>query len=623
MENVEPSFPLYIVLSPTRELAQQTHKVFNILAQDLGLKSISIIGGENIEKQKELILEGAHVLVATPGRLVDLAKRRDINFSKCKGIVFDEADRLFDMGFQKDIEFVLRLIPQSRQLIMVSATSNQDVLRVAYKFHSEPEEIKLNEDSLLVEHLDHHLAMMEQAEKFPYLVKLLRDKEDAYTIVFCNTQFQTHLVAEWLRLAGFKAMPISGSLSQNKRTKLLADFRAKEITTLVCTDVAARGLDIKDVNLVVNYDLPSESANYVHRIGRTGRAGQKGIAISLCAYEDCDHLEGIYKVIESKIPKLDIKDDDFATDVPKKPYIDSKTLRPRAEKQLREKSPRKKQTSKTTDSEKTITNKEASRPKTQNPPVEKKDLTMKTDTRTFITTNSSLMTAQQEAIHYFNLKDNALLGHDILEKGRRKFLIVGPRTIKYKFFIKPIFKKILLPYLIELMKKAHLEIYVKVFYKEPNVKVIFSGKDEGLLRKNGNELLRAFESIIKLYVMRKVTLKPGTKIHVELAGSKNSSRNNERNNERNSERSRKPRHGENSTFQKRAPMSAEEEKAMEELAKELKQQVINTGSPAQSEELTPAQRRIIHQYLDSDQSVTTTSLGDGRLKRVEINLKNG
>lgn len=585
---------LYVVLSPTRELAQQTHKVFQDFGASLGIKSASIIGGESIEKQKELLKDGVHILVGTPGRMCDLTKQKEVDLSMCQGVVFDEADRLFDMGFQKDIEYILSKAPADRQLIMVSATSNQEVLRTAYKFRSQPEEIVLNHDSLLVDHIDHHLAMMSKDEKFSYLVNLLRKKEDAYAIVFCNTQFQTHMVAEWLKSMNFKASPISGRLAQNRRTALLADFRSKKTTILVCTDVAARGLDIKNVNLVVNYDLPSEAANYVHRIGRTGRAGEEGLAISLCAHEDCEFLDSIYEFIDAKIPKLSLTDADFAKDLTKRPYIDKKTLKvtEREEKPSddRYKNKERNKPLKNTATEKTEDRKRT--PRVAKQIDEEYTMTERIDRRFFETTDNSYAQAAKDALKFFKMNEEGMLNHEILKKGPKKFFLFGPRNITYKFTIKPIYKKLLLPYLIEIIKLADLDLFVKVSFKEPNLKISFSGADEKLLLNNKNEMLYAFEHLIKLYLFKKIILHPGTKISVVVHGQKAAhTKNNDVN-----------------------------ENDLIKMAEKLKQDVLEKNEAITTKSLSPAERRIIHKHLQDDTQVTTTSVGDGRFKKVEVNL---
>lgn len=585
---VSQSQSLYVILSPTRELAQQTHKVFHSFGKDLGIKAATIIGGESIDAQKELLKDGVHILVGTPGRMCDLIKQKSIDLSRCQGVVFDEADRLFDMGFQKDIEVILSHAPKTRQLIMVSATSNQEVLRTAYKFHSHPEEIVLNHDSLVVDHIDHQLAMMDRNEKFSFLVKKLRETNDAYAIVFCNTQFQTHTVAEWLKAMGFKANPISGRLAQNKRTQLLQNFRSKKITILVCTDVAARGLDIKNVNLVINYDLPSEAANYVHRIGRTGRAGEKGLAISLCSHEDCEYLEAIYEFIDSKIPKVKLTDNDFATDICKKPYIDKKTLKvvssTQPTKNHERKQPRKKPTqAKPTEVKKVTTQTQTINSKPAHHPP-------RIDRRLFETTSKSYDSAVQDALSFFRMNEAGMLNHEVLKQGPKKFFFFGPRETTYKFTIKPIFKKILLPYLIETIKLAGLKLFVKISFKDKSLRVTFSGQDEKLLLNNRSDLLYAFEHLIKLYLFKKIILEPGTKISVAV-------------------------HGQKSKNKKEMT-----EETLIKLAEELKEKVLAEKKPMSTKTLSPAERRIIHKHLQDNDKIQTQSIGQGRFKKVEINL---
>jgi ATP-dependent RNA helicase RhlE len=411
-----------LVLSPTRELAIQTFKAFEQFGAGLGIKCVSIIGGESINKQKEILSTDVHILIGTPGRVCDLVNQRKINLSLVKSIIFDEADRLFDMGFKKEIESILRKTPKDRQFVMLSATTNMDVLETAYRFHSKPTEISLSEDSLLVDNIDHKIAMLSDDEKFPFLVNLLRKREDFYAIIFCNTQIQTHIIAHWLRAMKFKASPISGRLSQSRRNKLMEQFKSKEITILVCTDVAARGLDIKDVNLVINYDLPGDAANYVHRIGRTGRAGESGEAISLCGYRDCENLDAINELIETNIPKMDIADSDFATDICKKPEIDMKSL------SLKSERPHKKD-----HKNKTNQKKQNTKPNNRNK-VKKKD-TKERIPMTFEITTTSFDAAANAAKSHFKLDDLNKLNHNIVKKGNKKFLFFGPQEVTYEFYV--------------------------------------------------------------------------------------------------------------------------------------------------------------------------------------------
>lgn len=588
--SIEAHESRYAVLSPTRELAQQTHKVFEKFGKELGIASCCIVGGESMDKQKALIGDGVHVLIATPGRFVDLIKQKVVSLEHCKAVVFDEADRLFDMGFKKDIEFILTKAPKNRQLIMVSATNNQDVLRTAYKFHSDPTELKLNEDSLLVDHINHKIAMISEDEKFPLLVSTLRKKEDVYAIVFCNTQVQTHLVAEWLRLMDFKAKAISGKLAQNKRTRLMEDFRSKKVTVLVCTDVAARGLDIKDVNLVINYDLPQEAANYVHRIGRTGRAGEAGEAISFCAYKDCEFLDPISELIETKIDKMDLDDSDFATDIVPRPYVDRKTMK------VVEKKPRKTDKdarSQRADKRRSETRIQSERSKEAK--MEKTERGPREDKRFFEIETYDFKDAQKKAMKYLRIKDKDLLDHKVLSTGSRKFLIFGAKKTKYKFFVKPIFKKLLLPFLIEIIKTANLKLYVKVSYKNNSLFVNFSGEDEKLLSANKYELLQAFEHIAMTYLQTRVVLDRNLHVDFKAPGSRS-----------------KP---------KPKKKTKDDGAHLIKMVEKMRAKIVETKEPQVLKEMNSHERRLIHQHLSKDRELQSNSIGDGRYKKIEISYR--
>ena len=615
----------YVVLSPTRELALQTHKVFEQIGGPLNITAASLIGGESIEKQKDILKEHPYVLVATPGRLVDLIRQKSVDLQETRAVVFDEADRLFDMGFKKDIEFILGKMPKDRQLIMVSATSNMDVLNTAYRFHSHPKELRLNADSLLVDNIDHSIAMISGDEKMPLLVNMLRDHEDAYALIFCNTQYMTHVVAEWLKLMDFKAKAISGRLPQNKRNRLIEEFRAKKVTILVCTDVAARGLDIKDVNFVVNYEIPQDAANYVHRIGRTGRAGANGQAVSFCAHEDCEHLDAIYELIESKIPKLDLEDSSFAKDIPKRPWIDSKTLKV---------VDRDQRNNKKNDRNRKST-KEFDDTPVEYPPYKLMDHhsfvknESDEDTRLFVTTTTDLQAAHKNALGYFRVNDYGLLIWEVLKEGPKKFFFFGPRKTTYRYKLKTNFKKLLLPFVLEMLKTSRLDLYVKISYdkKSSTLKVDFSGKDERLLTRNNNELLYAFEQFISVYLFRKLH-KPG-KYKLLVTGPKPpKGRGKDFKNDSRRDSNRGPRRGNDRGMERgrdrgreRRPHNPIDEKALTKKADVLVEKVVNGEGPMTLDPMNSAERRIIHQHLGEHGKVKTTSLGDGRLKSIEISLK--
>jgi ATP-dependent RNA helicase RhlE len=613
-----PSAPLYVVLSPTRELAGQTNRVFKDFGDELSLATVCMVGGENIELQKELVEKGVHIIVATPGRLKDLINQKVVKLDSCRGVVFDEADRLFDMGFKPDIDYILKHVPVERQLVMLSATTNMDVLRTAYRHKSHPMEIKVGEDGLMVEHIDHKIAMISQKEKMSFLVHLLRQQESVYGLVFCNTQYMTHTVAEWLKSMGFKAQAISGRLPQGRRNTLMKEFRSRKITILVSTDVAARGLDIEDVGLVVNYDLPNEAANYVHRIGRTGRAGKSGKAFSFCAHEDCEYLDAIYEFISSKIPKMEISDDDFATDLCRRPYIDQRTLKvseptphhePRKTSNHNSKRPER---SKRVDGNREVdgnrkdqhpsrdkgnlSSKKPPTVKDEQPATTSENSSGKPDRRFFEISSNDQTKADQMAMSALHLTDPALLGHTILEEGRKKYLLFGPKEIRYQYFIRPIYKRLLTPFISEIIKQADLDVTVRVSFNNPTLKVNFVGKDSEMLRQNGNELLRAFEYLIKTYVGRKVRPHRGIR-YVVRSYTEELERNNKN-------------------------QDAKSERYLTNLIEKSSQKVLADGVPVQLKPLNPKERRFVHQQLsDNNSKFQTTSIGEGRFKRIEISLK--
>lgn len=625
-----------VVLSPTRELAQQTHDLFKQVGVGLGFDSHLIIGGENIEKQKDLLSKNPpDILVATPGRLCDLNKQRITDLSNVEILIFDEADRLFDMGFKKEIQSILAVIPYTRQLIMVSATTNMDVMSTAYQFKSIPEEIKLSEDELLVDKIDHKLAMLSRDEKMPLLVKILRDFTDPYALVFCNTQIQTHLVAEWLKVCGFAASPISGGLSQNKRTRLMEDFRSRKIQLLVCTDVAARGLDINDVNLVINYDLPQDAENYVHRIGRTGRAGKSGEAISFCAHEDCENLESIYKYIDSSIPKLELTDEDFAKDIPPKPYIDYKTLQVVESRQnTRKEAPRAKERSRDAregrrerqgDSSMDQQAHENFRPQrlpATSIPTFYPSQSKRPDSREFVAVAYNDKDVENKALGYFQVGDSEILDKKILKKGLPRFILFGARKCEYLITLKPIYKRVLQPYLEQILSFGELELNVNVSFKNGTVTVRFWGPDEGLLMRNRRELLFAFEHLSKTYIQRKVKLPKELRWNF-ACGALGQERGNEQfrsSPERRNDRGRgtrptrdaRPRRFHNGDFN---------ENGLLEMAKETKEKILNSGETIILGPYNSKERRVIHQFFSEQNNFTTHSIGEGPLKKIEVGIR--
>lgn len=671
-----------MVLSPTRELAQQTFKAFQIFGQKLDIPCVSVIGGESINKQKSKINSDTKVIIGTPGRINDLARQKIINLKSVKALIFDEADRLFDMGFKKDIEYILKIVPRDRQMIMVSATSNRDVLRTAYRFHSSPEEICLNQDSLVVDKINHSLVMLESREKFAYLVNYLRKTEIKSSFIFCNTQHQTHLVGEWLKAMGFQASYISGKLAQNKRTRLMQQFREQKLNHLVCTDVAARGLDIKNVDLVINYDLPNEAENYVHRIGRTGRAGASGLAISFCAYEDCSNLELIKEVLQAKIPQLDVQEDDFATDLCPMPRMDHRTLK------LKDSQPKK---------EKKMKNKNSQ--SNNNKKDKKVKDTIKAAPATippFLVTTESFEDALNQAMGHFKISNPELLENKVIKKTGKKFLMFGKEEVTYEFVKvaktrskKPRNNKttktkagekrmneqaetqqvdfdaipaILDPFVKELFTKMGLDLNYEIEVQASRIQVDIRGEDIGLVLTNRKQLMYAIETILRQFLFRKELIKRQSHLSVYAHGTNpkparqaesryedieeeegDNFGNREHNGERefnggdygdrkikrnargrNGNRNARGRNNNNRRRQNDRGGSRGNQRPthtdefLQDMARILRDQVLEENESKMTKALNSYERRIVHEALHDDQRVKTESEGDGKFKQIKI-----
>lgn len=292
-----------LILAPTRELADQIHKsILQLCPPSLGIKSAIVYGGVEYESQTSALNEGVDIVVGTPGRLLDLYKNHHINFRQIKAIVFDEADRMFDMGFKDDMVYILQRAPQDRQILLFSATLNFDVMNTIYRFDSNPVEINVSRDQAKAGDVTDEIFHVGEKEKPQYLLSLINKIKPKQTIIFSNFKMNVDRITQFLSSNGVPAVGISSLLTQSQRERVLEQFKNEnERNTLVATDVAARGLDIKGVDLVINYDLPDDAENYVHRIGRTGRAGAKGHAISLVSDRDVMALSRIEGYMKTKI----------------------------------------------------------------------------------------------------------------------------------------------------------------------------------------------------------------------------------------------------------------------------------------------------------------------------------
>lgn len=296
--------PRCLIIAPTRELAMQIERDAILLGSNCGLRMVCVYGGVDYEKQKQKILSGLDILIATPGRLIDYYKQKFFSLKSVQVLVIDEADRMFDMGFIQDLRYILRrMTPFDERLSMLfSATLNFRVLELCYEHMNNPEKIAIEPEKFVVEKIQQSLYHVGLHEKFSLLLGLLKREEGKKVIIFCNTKAWAEKLEFKLRHNGYVASQISGDLHQNKRTKVLDQFKNSEIDILIATDVASRGLHVDDITHVINYDLPQDPEDYVHRIGRTARAGAEGTAITLCCENFAAHLEHVEEYLKQKIP---------------------------------------------------------------------------------------------------------------------------------------------------------------------------------------------------------------------------------------------------------------------------------------------------------------------------------
>ncbi len=304
-----------LILAPTRELAVQIENEAQLLGKHLPFSTACFYGGVGYGKQEAAVRSGAQLLIATPGRLLDFVDSGKLGFQDVRFVVIDEADRLFDMGFYPDIQKVFRRMPSRERMTMLfSATLGTRVQNIAWKYMSEPVEIVVTPEQMTVETVTQELYHVAMSEKMPLLLGLLQREQPETALVFANTKRACEEISRRLEVNGYKSRFIIGDLPQRQRLRLIDDLKSGQIEILVATDVAARGLHVDDLDLVVNYDLPEDPENYVHRIGRTARAGKKGRAISLACERFVYGLEAIESLIGTKIPGNSVTDDDLAED---------------------------------------------------------------------------------------------------------------------------------------------------------------------------------------------------------------------------------------------------------------------------------------------------------------------
>ncbi|HLH91849.1 MAG TPA: DEAD/DEAH box helicase [Xanthobacteraceae bacterium] len=291
-----------LVLSPTRELSSQILDSFNAYGRHLGRSTALAIGGVPMGRQVRALLNGVDVLVATPGRLLDLVRGNALRLNRVEYLVLDEADRMLDMGFIHDIRKIVAQLPRERQTLFFSATMPQQIAQLAGEMLRDPVRVAVTPAATTAERVEQRVVHVDRARKATTLAELLRDPAIDRALVFTRTKHGADKVVRGLIKSGIAAHAIHGNKSQNQRERVLGEFRTGKIRTLVATDIAARGIDVDGISHVVNYDLPNEPETYVHRIGRTARAGADGIAISLCSADEASYLRAIEKLIRQSIP---------------------------------------------------------------------------------------------------------------------------------------------------------------------------------------------------------------------------------------------------------------------------------------------------------------------------------
>lgn len=316
-----------LVMVPTRELAVQVEEEARILGSCMKLKSASFYGGVGYGRQVELLKEGVDVIIGTPGRVIDLQESGQMDLSQVAFLVIDEADRMFDMGFYPDLRTLIKVLPGSknRQTMLFSATLNVSVKNLAWEYTNEAKEVTIEAENVTVDEIDQMLFHVSSDQKMKLLLGLLKKENPESVIVFCNTKRMSEVVAKRLRINGYEADFIIGDLPQSKRLQVIDSFKSGSLRMLVATDVAARGIDVDSLAMVINYDLPNEAENYVHRIGRTARAGKTGKAYSFCSEQDVYNLPAIERYVENKVPSCVPGEDDLLEDKSANVYIRTDT----------------------------------------------------------------------------------------------------------------------------------------------------------------------------------------------------------------------------------------------------------------------------------------------------------
>jgi len=332
-----------IVMAPTRELTQQIGKVFDTLAEHTKVKCFALFGGVEQERQIAKLQDGIDILVTTPGRMFDLINQGEIRLQGVSTLVLDEADHMLDLGFIEDIKYVKKMLTQRHQTLFFSATINDEIRKLAYsQVKSAAIRIQVSPKDKVSKNISHAVMFVEQDDKRFFLERVIKENPDSKMIVFVRTKVRAERVVNAMGRVGIEAVNIHGDKDQAERTEAMQQFREGESRIMIATDVSARGIDIPDVAYVINYDLPEKPENYVHRVGRTGRGVNKGIAISFCSSEEKDTLEEIQSFLDKPIEVLKVGKKEYAaTIVPSSGEKDLRSLVAEHDAWLNKKKPKK------------------------------------------------------------------------------------------------------------------------------------------------------------------------------------------------------------------------------------------------------------------------------------------
>ena len=304
--------PLMLVVTPTRELAQQIGEVADQMAVSTHHRITTVVGGLSYKPQIERLVRGTDVLIATPGRLIDLMDQKAVKLDDVRVLVLDEADRMLDMGFLPSVKKIVAATPKSRQTLLFSATIDRSILEITGKMLRDPATVEIARKGDVASTVDHYIIRVQQMVKPSLLKAVLEEKGFFRVIVFARTRSRADTACRRLRRAGYAVESIHSDRSQNQRKRALDKFANGDVNIITATDVLARGIDVSDVDYVINFDIPEQPEDYIHRIGRTGRAGQRGFAITFVTPENDQQLRDIEKLIKQKIPEMELEDFDMA-----------------------------------------------------------------------------------------------------------------------------------------------------------------------------------------------------------------------------------------------------------------------------------------------------------------------